>query len=114
MCVFSLCLKIIYIHNVTNKTPLEICLHNNLCVPEELPQTDTEEQTPWRSRDQAPCPGAKQKAPSVKRKGRTNQELEGTIKVLHMGDIHVDEFYKQVRGHAWKNSTQSLLIKILS
>ena len=78
--------QMIHIMNVTDKTPLEICLMWNECYKEDFNHSATRWQYKARSQDLG----------RVRSTGRSDVELEGMLKVLHVTDIHADWLYTPV------------------
>jgi hypothetical protein len=70
--------------NVTRKTPLEICLQFNDCYPNDAINDTASVVFPSTSNFHPDH--------VIRRK----DDLEGAVKVLHLADIHVDEFYSVV------------------
>ena len=70
--------------NNTQRTAHDICLQYNNCYPED-PVNDTV--------TAVNLPSVK---PSQKKLTGKPRDLEGAFKVLHLSDIHVDEFYTPV------------------
>ncbi|ELU16409.1 hypothetical protein CAPTEDRAFT_213629 [Capitella teleta] len=73
---------VVYIMNVTSKTPLEICLQINQCYPGDTNETAS-----------VVFPSEPNLSDHITNSARSKEDLEGALRVLHITDIHVDEFY---------------------
>lgn len=91
--------KVVYILNVTSKSPREVCILYNTCTPwanETEPSNTPVYQTP--STNKSPSGGWKSTSGIDSRESRASG-YANTIQMLHVTDIHFDTWYAEVTNY---------------